>query len=308
MLHTGKKTVYKAFGLLIASEILMPELPEAWTGLPFSDVEILLGDVSEEWRELKDDLNEFSFSKDRVLFEVADAAIFSIEKGNRIIVTPLKNYDEDIVRLYILGTCMGAILLQKKILPLHGSAIAIDGKAYGIIGNSGAGKSTLASALLSLGHDFLSDDIIAISLSENDGHPEVIPAYPQQKLWSESLENFGKEAGSYRSIYGRETKYNVPVENRFHSEPLPLAGVFELIAEDNQDNTIITIRHLKRFFTFYYHTFRNFLIPSLNLMEWHFHMCSKLISSIPIYQVRRASNGFTALQLAELILEKVEEN
>ena len=38
---------------------------------------------------------------------------------------------------------MGALLMQRKILPLHGSAIAIDGKAYAFVGDSGAGKSTL---------------------------------------------------------------------------------------------------------------------------------------------------------------------
>ena len=78
----------------------------------------------------------------------------------------MKEADEDKIRLYILGTCMGALLMQRKILPLHGSAIAIDGKAYAFVGDSGAGKSTLASAFLSKGYKLLSDDVIAVSLSE----------------------------------------------------------------------------------------------------------------------------------------------
>ena len=57
---------------------------------------------------------------------------------------------------------MGAILMQRKILPLHGSAIAIDGKAYAIVGDSGAGKSTLASAFLKRGYQLLSDDVITV--------------------------------------------------------------------------------------------------------------------------------------------------
>ena len=73
---------------------------------------------------------------------------FCIQEGKRIIVSPIEGSDEDEIRLYILGTCMGAILMQRKILPLHGSAVAIDGKAYAIVGDSGAGKSTLASAFL----------------------------------------------------------------------------------------------------------------------------------------------------------------
>ena len=54
--------------------------------------------------------------------------------------------------------------MQRKVLPLHGSAIAINGKAYAIIGDSGAGKSTLALAFLNRGYRLLTDDVIAVSL------------------------------------------------------------------------------------------------------------------------------------------------
>jgi serine kinase of HPr protein (carbohydrate metabolism regulator) len=80
--------------------------------------------------------------------------MFLIQEGRSIIVSPLEEYKEDVIRLYILGSCMGAILMQKRILPLHGSAVAIDGKAFAIIGESGAGKSTLASAFISRGFQF----------------------------------------------------------------------------------------------------------------------------------------------------------
>ena len=46
----------------------------------------------------------------------------------------------------------GCNIDAKKNFPLHGSAIAIDGKAYAIVGDSGAGKSTLASAFLKKGY------------------------------------------------------------------------------------------------------------------------------------------------------------
>ena len=63
---------------------------------------------------------------------------------------------------------MGAILMQRRLLPLHGSAIAINGKAYAIVGDSGAGKSTLASAFLNKGYQLISDDVIAVSLSQEN--------------------------------------------------------------------------------------------------------------------------------------------
>ena len=66
-----------------------------------------------------------------------------------------KNTDEDMIRLYILRDMYGTLLMQRKILPFHGSAIAINGKAYAIVGDSGAGKSTLASAFLKEGYQLL---------------------------------------------------------------------------------------------------------------------------------------------------------
>ena len=99
-----------------------------------------------------------------MMYKFGNIAIFSIQDGKRISVSPLKEYDEDTSSdYYILGTCMGAILMQRKVLPLHGSAIAINGKAYAIIGDSGAGKSTLALAFLNKGFQLLSDDVIAVS-------------------------------------------------------------------------------------------------------------------------------------------------
>ena len=62
----------------------------------------------------------------------------------------------------------GCNINAKKNFPLHGSAIAIDGKAYAIVGDSGAGKSTLASAFLNQGYQLLSDDVIAVSLSKKN--------------------------------------------------------------------------------------------------------------------------------------------
>ena len=90
--------------------------------------------------------------------------------------------------------------MQRKILPLHGSAIAIEGKAYAIVGESGAGKSTLAASLLSRGYKLLSDDVIPILLSEKN-IPFVVPAYPQQKLWLESLNQFEMKAELLSTYY-----------------------------------------------------------------------------------------------------------
>src|SRR5690625_2743072 len=118
------------------------------------------------------------------MVRMTDVGNNKIENGKSISVSPFEGSDDGQIRLNILGTCMGVILMQKKILPIHGSCIAIKGKAYEIVGDSGAGKSTLASTFINQGFQLLTDDVIAVKLSE-DNIPIVTPSYPYQKLWQD---------------------------------------------------------------------------------------------------------------------------
>lgn len=306
MIEFVQKEVYQAFGLSVKSEIPLPELPKMINKLDHIDIVIETADLSKLWSELDPPQQKTVVKRDLFMFQVPKVAIFSIEKGERIIVSPMKGSDEDEIRLFILGTCMGALLIQRKVLPLHGSALAIDGKAYGFIGDSGAGKSTLASAFLNKGYQLLSDDVIAISFG-HDNTPFVMPAYPQQKLWQESLQQFGMESNSYRPIYQRETKYAVPVPSKFSSEPLPLAGLFELVKTEGEHIEIQRIQRLEQLQTLFLHTYRNFLIPRSGLTEWHFNTSVTIVNHINIYQLRRPSSGFTVHHLASLIMNILDE-
>lgn len=306
MIDTVKKVIYKAFGLRILSDIPLPELPLMSEQEGISDVVIELADLSEIWVELAEPQKNFVVKENLVMFQISDTATFSIQGGQRVIVSPMKDFDEDKMRLYLLGTCMGVLLIQRKVLPLHGSAVAINGKAYAFVGDSGAGKSTLASAFLSRGYQLLSDDVIAVALSE-DHIPFVMPSYPQQKLWQESLEEFGMEASHYRPLFERETKFAIPVASNYITDPLPLAGVFELVKTSNTKIEFNRIEKLDRLRTMFYHTYRNFLIPRLELMEWHFKISASIINQIDMFQLRRPHLGFTAPNMVFLILNSLNK-
>jgi hypothetical protein len=228
-----------------------------------------------------------------------------MENGEKITVSPSSGYDEDLVRLYLLGTCMGVLLMQRHTFPLHGSAIAIDGKAYAFIGDSGAGKSTLASAFMSSGFQLVSDDVIAVSLES--GQPMVTPSYPQQKLWQESLDKFGMDNNDFRSIYGRQTKFCIPVTEQYYHGALPLAGVFELKKSKSEHIQIQPITGLERVSMLYIHTYRNFLLTQLGLMEWHFLTSTSIANKIDINRIERPLLGFTAHQLVSHILAMINK-
>ncbi|WP_028392293.1 phosphoenolpyruvate carboxykinase (ATP) [Bacillus cihuensis] len=306
MINTAHTFVYKAFGYTISSEIPLPELPSIKLEDYLSDITVKRLDLINLWSELSSENDYFVINENQIVFQIPEIAIFLIRNGNEICFSPFVDIRDKHLRLYILGTCMGAILMQRKILPLHGSAIAINGKAYAIVGESGAGKSTLASAFLQKGYQLLSDDVIPVTFSSNDT-PIVTPAYPQQKLWIESLNQFEMNADDYQSIVERETKFAVPVFSQFARESLPLGGIFELIISEDERIELLPIKKMERFLTVYQHTYRNFFIEDSGLMDWHFNTSAKFVNKINLYQLSRPQSRFTAHELADCVLTTIEK-
>lgn len=306
MLSTIKRSVYRAFGLNVSSDIPFPELPKLTGKSEKIDIVVEIADLTCIWSKVGVPRRFCVVNEKSIIFQVQNTATYLIENGNKIIVSPMTGSCNDQIRLYVLGSCMGALLMQRKALPFHGSAIAIHGKAYAIVGDSGAGKSTLASAFLNRGFQLLSDDVIPVSLSSND-IPIVTPAYPQQKLWQESLDAFGMASKEYRPIFDREAKFAVPVSSQFSSNSFPLAGVFELVKTEADEIEILPISSLHRLNTLFQHTYRNFLIDRLGLREWHFNMTSKIASEIQVFQLQRPINRFTGHDLTSLILKTINK-
>lgn len=312
------KAVYQAFGFAIRSDIPLPELRPV-SAHPLqetaADITIYLhepsGEHSGNWpieTGQTDETGQFIvISADRIQFQVPEVALFTIESGERVTIWPGTRYDEDLVRLYVLGTCFGVLLMQRGILPLHGSAVVIDGRAWAFVGDSGAGKSTLASTLIQHGYTLISDDILAITFAGDIAF--ITPSYPQQKLWQESLDHFGLDASGYRSIYGRETKYGVPIDHQFASEPIPLLGICELVKEGNTDTEggiQPLVSGVDRLSLLASHTYRNFLLPMMNRMEWHFHTSVRLARIAEFYQIIRPRMGFSAHRIALDVLRQAE--
>ncbi|MGP4074909.1 HPr kinase/phosphorylase [Halobacillus sp. K22] len=293
---------YQIFGLNISSDFELFNRSLQINGTPAIQVEEL-DLVDKRLKELKE-AQYYKIERNSALFYIPDVAIFLVENGRNIYYTSLTSKRRDHIPLYILGTCMGIILMQRRILPLHGSAISIDGKAYAIVGDSGAGKSTLASVFLKRGHKLLSDDVIPVSFSE-EGVPMVTPAYPQQKLWQEIMDHFGLESSGYEPIIDRETKFKVPVVDQFEERQLPLAGVIELTKSEDDQIYMEPIQDLYRFSTLYNHTYRNFIIRRAGLMDWHFSTSSRILPHIDMFHMRRPVSQFTANELADKILSAI---
>ncbi|MBH5319649.1 aldolase [Paenibacillus sp. GSMTC-2017] len=317
MISTEQKYLYTAFGLRILSDIPLPgSAVIAWQD-PSVDVRVEMGDLLALWSQLSTEDDIFVVRDNFVMFQITNVAIYLVKDGNTIIVSPIGEQSAEKLRLYLDGYGMSTLLLQRKSLPLHGSAIVIDGRAYAIVGQSGAGKSTLTKAFLDRGYSFLSDDIIPVSFSEDGKQVMVEPAIPEQKLWQECLDEFGMDRSNYHTIYERvarvddqvetKTKFAIPV-TRFFDRPLPLAGIFELVKSEAVDEVAVdSIEKADKFRAIMQHTFNRALIPPMGLMAWSFTLTTNLTKQIPIYTLTRPTTRFTASELVSLMIDTIEK-
>jgi hypothetical protein len=298
---------YRAFGLGIKSDFPLPEFMKTNSPLPHPDVTIVCGDLSGLWVKLSRQGRYYAAYDRFVLFHIREVGLFKVEKGCSIVVSPAPHADPGAVRLYLMGSCLGIILMQRHIFPLHGSALNIDGQVWAITGESGAGKSTLTAELIRSGYRMLTDDVIAVSFNEQ-GTPLITPSFPQQKLWKETLRHFGEMNRPYDPLYQRVSKFSVPVTEGYDRETHPLTGIFELVKSGKNEPQLYPVSKMEELQLLFKHTYRGFFIPDMKLSEWHFRVVTRLAGQFNLYRLERPSGGvFTAQRLAEMMLNQIHD-
>jgi len=101
--------------------------------------------------------------------------------GRRILYRRLRNATRESFSVYLLGQTLSFSLVVLGREPLHGTVVAIGGRAVAFLGDCGYGKSTLAAALLARRFPLLTDDLVV--LDHRDGDWLVHPGVPRLKLF-----------------------------------------------------------------------------------------------------------------------------
>ncbi len=180
----------------------MPELTEFHGGRP-ADVTIRAGRV------------------DEFLLDLEGIARYQVSAGADIIVEAYPEADEDSIRLFLLGSVCGALLHQRRLLPLHASAIETPKGAVLFAGGSGKGKSALAAAFYSRGYRVMADEICLAA-------PDCFPAFPRLMLWPDVLDQLCLRNPNVRRARPNLKKFHVPLAKGFASEPSPVHAIYLL--------------------------------------------------------------------------------
>jgi hypothetical protein len=219
----------EAFGLIWHSPALhIPELPERLVE-PGSGNVAAIAIAPEEpvgWLGLLPGPHDTPFlqmGRGDLRLTVDDIGSFRITGGDRIAwhrAHPGVS-DQDICT-FLLGSAVGALLIQRGILVLHGNALEKDGQAIVCMGHSGAGKSTLAYALMQQGWRLLGDDLVTVT---PDGL--VLPGIPRIKLWHDAAKAFGLDPAVLPPIRQGMNKYLLMGEAvQRATEAVPLQALY----------------------------------------------------------------------------------
>ena len=223
---------YLVFGFVIDSQIPLPEAYPAPRSAPV-DVTVRFGragdgftadDAFDSARDKKTWWQSM-MGENSTLFN-CPSGLYDIKNGNEVTVQLYPDADMEIAKIYLLGSALGAVQVQRGRIPVHGGAILTSNGAMIITGRQGAGKSTMTSAFVHNGYKYLTDDVSSVSIEGDKAH--VYPAYPQRKLVRDACAPLGYDPNDLILVDGNRDKLAVRDKENWAGGPAKLWAVAEL--------------------------------------------------------------------------------
>lgn len=235
------KNRYSAFGLIIESEIKLPELVslkeqnEKSENIPI-DIYITFGQIPKSIDDSKIKSIWYEAALGEYLLKVDGIANYYVKDGKKIIIEPNENSLEEDIRVFLLNSVFSAILQQRGILVFHASAAVVNGKSIVFAGISDSGKTAIALSLYDRGYDLICDEICAIKIE--NGEPMVLGGIPQLNVWQDTLTKAEKDISKYKTIRQGINKFAFNFKDRYCNKSIELSHVI-ILKNHNKDEVII---------------------------------------------------------------------
>ena len=271
---------YRAFGLGIRSALPLPELQPCAAA---ADVTVRFGRLGAA--PAQPAAGQLGCWAKPGEFLLCDAGIATclVRDGREVILEPRPGVEPSRLRLFIMGWVMSAILYQRGLLLLHGSAVAVHGSVAAFLGGRGIGKSTLASALYARGHRFVADDLLAIAAAPEGA--AVYAAFPHSKLSADAIRSLGGIPNEAARYHPASVKRAWPVGRDFPDERLPLAAVFVL--SDGDDERIVPLRVHAGVWELVRHAYALRLVDASGATAAHLRQCTEVARRARICRLLR---------------------
>jgi hypothetical protein len=246
--------------------------------------------------------------EDRLAMTVRGVARYLAAGGTRIVVDPEPGAEERDVLLYLSGSMMGAIWLQRELLPLHASAVELPGGGcVAFTGPSGAGKSSLAAHFARAGHGLVADDVCV--LAEREGGYAVWPGPARVKLAPDALDALNEPKSGLSHAGGTREKYHLDLVPARESggSPVPLRCVF-LLSYGDDSPRVLRLQGLDAIDAIGGHTYRLEFVRPLGLESGWLRRVASVARIVPVYRLIRPSGHDRADAVIETLLAVAERS
>jgi hypothetical protein len=296
---------YYAYTCLIESVFPFPEFvpvraEKMKDAIP--DITICYGEVPGELNNPTGCGELYQASLNQFLLKLDHIASYLVLNGNKIIVQPAPDSIESDIRVFLLGSCIGALLHQRGVLALHASGIGSESGAVLFTGVSGAGKSTLLGELLNRGCRMMVDDVCAV-VNDNQGVPTILPAYPRTRLWADSAQKLSQDITEMPRTRPSMEKYERQASEFFWDTPAPLRRIYHLTNDNNNELRLLPMSRFEIFNTVRHNTYRQIFLDGLEMRKPHFDLVSSVTSSVTMRCVVRPNGSFLLKELADLVMK-----
>lgn len=293
---------YSAFGLNIHSEIPLPELEPS----SFEPPEMVIRKEKNP-ETLHNPSHKgvlFQAKKNDLLLQIKDIASYRILNGNEIIIDPCDDVGEKDIRVFLLGSAMGALLHQRQIITLHASAVlAGNGKSILISGLSGAGKSSLAATMAVRGMKLISDDISAID--KQDGTYRIYKGITRLKLWKDVLSDLKIKHTPGDAVRLGLEKYFISDDWPAGPGSFPIDTVIILQTKNSPGFEYEEITGAEKMVVLNRQTYRKVFLTALETKDVMMQKVVELANNIRVVRVRRPLSPIQLNGLADFIQQEV---
>lgn len=295
--------IYSAFGLIIHSDLFLPEFNPVEDDFRAKDADVLVrrGTINGAPEVPEDEVRGIRAEGTEVYLTWSGIGRFLVRDGREILIDPEPDVSEDVLRLFVLGTSMAMLLHQRQDMAVfHASAVSYSGSAIVFAGNRGAGKSGMAAAFHAGGSQLLADDVVAVDLSRDS--PIVLPGFPFLKMWPDTLAAMGHQPEAMPKLRPELEKRGYRIANGFSKESVPLKAIFILGWGETVDIKPLEERDaLFGLMSYWYAArFGSEILQVMGLSS-HFERCARLVNAVPVYLLTKPDAQEALLESAKQI-------
>ncbi|MCM8812188.1 MAG: hypothetical protein NC910_03945 [Candidatus Omnitrophica bacterium] len=223
-----------------------------------------------------------SFSGHEALIGWKGIGRFHVMGGRHVLVDSDPGVYPPLLQQVIVGSVMGIVLHQRRLLVLHASAVALGNEAVLFLGGKGWGKSTLAAFMVSKGADLVADDVAAVDW--RDGRPVVLRGNLQLRLWPDALSALGESPAGFQKAVPSQEKRICPPRSFLERTFSPIRRIYLL--QKSRRIRVEKIAAAGAAIELIRHSYR---------VEWlhdadpsvHFSRCTDLASSVAVRRLLR---------------------